>query len=125
MPPARILFWAATLGCIVLSLRSTLAGPPSLEIAVACVVAYLAIVVSGVLVLRLRMFADALVRGPSDARGVVLTFDDGPDPKYTREVLDLLDARHAKATFFVIGRKVDAHPEVIREIARRGHDIGI
>jgi peptidoglycan/xylan/chitin deacetylase (PgdA/CDA1 family) len=40
-------------------------------------------------------------------------------------VLDALDASGAKATFFVIGRKVEAHPEVVREIVRRGHAIGL
>ena len=44
----------------------------------------------GVFVLRLRVFADAVVRGPRDARGVALTFDDGPHPRWTPRVLDLL-----------------------------------
>jgi peptidoglycan/xylan/chitin deacetylase (PgdA/CDA1 family) len=76
-------------------------------------------------VLRLRMFADAVVRGPSDATGVVLTFDDGPDPIHTREVLDALDVHDAKATFFVIGKKAEQHRDVVEEIVRRGHQIGV
>jgi peptidoglycan/xylan/chitin deacetylase (PgdA/CDA1 family) len=71
------------------------------------------------------MFVDAIVRGPKDARGVVLTFDDGPDPVHTRKVLDVLDEHDAKATFFVIGRKVEKHPDVIEEIVRRGHEVGV
>lgn len=52
---------------------------------------------------------------------VALTFDDGPDPEVTPEVLDLLDAYGARATFFAIGRRVDRYPEIVAGIAERGH----
>ncbi len=71
------------------------------------------------------MFADALVCGPHDARGVALTFDDGPHPLHTKEVLDILDTYGAKATFFVIGHKAVAHRDVVIEIVRRGHQVGV
>lgn len=61
---------------------------------------------------------------PTDERVVWLTIDDGPDPRDTPMILDLLDAHDAKATFFVIGEKAAAHPELITEIRRRGHGIG-
>jgi peptidoglycan/xylan/chitin deacetylase (PgdA/CDA1 family) len=125
MPPARIVFYAATLGGIVFTARAIMTVPPSLEVALVCAGAYVAIVLAGVFTLRLGMFADVVVRGPKDARGIVLTFDDGPDPIHTRKVLDLLDEHEAKATFFVIGRKVEKHPDVVREILKRGHDIGV
>ena len=129
MPPARIVFYLATLGGILFSARAVMnvgkGEPPDLAVAISAVGLYIAILLAGVLVLRLRMFADAVVRGPVDARGVVLTFDDGPDPVYTLKVLDLLDAYDAKATFFVIGRKVEAHPEIVEEIVKRGHDVGV
>jgi peptidoglycan/xylan/chitin deacetylase (PgdA/CDA1 family) len=54
---------------------------------------------------------------------IALTFDDGPDPAVTPKVLDILDAHHARASFFVIGDKAASHPELIREIARRGHSV--
>lgn len=54
----------------------------------------------------------------------LITIDDGPDPHDTPVVLDLLDQFSAKAVFFVIGEKARAHPELIREIVRRGHEIG-
>jgi len=125
MPPARIVFWAATIGGIAFTVRSVLTEPPSLPICIACAVLYFALLLCGVFVLRLRMFADAIVRGPSDATGVVLTFDDGPDPVHTREVLDALDAHEAKATFFVIGKKAELHRDVVEEILRRGHEVGV
>ena len=52
---------------------------------------------------------------------VALTIDDGPDPQVTPQVLELLDRYNCKATFFCIGEQVAAHPEIAREIVRRGH----
>ncbi len=58
------------------------------------------------------------------ARGeVVLTFDDGPDPLVTPRVLDLLDQYQVRASFFCIGAKAAAHPELLKEILRRGHSV--
>ncbi|HET7833284.1 MAG TPA: polysaccharide deacetylase family protein [Gallionella sp.] len=54
---------------------------------------------------------------------VALTFDDGPDPEITPKVLDLLDQYGAKASFFCIGERVAAYPELAREIIRRGHSV--
>lgn len=54
----------------------------------------------------------------------LLTIDDGPDPQTTPAVLDLLDRYQTKALFFLIGEKVRRHPELAREIQRRGHGIG-
>jgi peptidoglycan/xylan/chitin deacetylase (PgdA/CDA1 family) len=130
MPPARIVFYIATLGGILFSARAVMTAGgrgdvPPLGLYLLAAGGYIAIVLAGVFLLRLRMFADAVLRGPAEARGVALTFDDGPDPVHTRRVLDLLDKHEAKATFFVIGRKVDAHPEIVREIVDRGHDVGV
>jgi peptidoglycan/xylan/chitin deacetylase (PgdA/CDA1 family) len=55
---------------------------------------------------------------------VVLTFDDGPSPKTTETVLDALDKHCVKATFFEVGKWAEAHPELTREVADRGHTIG-
>jgi peptidoglycan/xylan/chitin deacetylase (PgdA/CDA1 family) len=54
-----------------------------------------------------------------------LTFDDGPHPRYTMLILNLLDQHDARATFFVLGLRVVEHPAVLREIASRGHAIGV
>jgi len=65
--------------------------------------------------------------GPVQTRcknGIWLTLDDGPDPVDTPAILDLLDRHDAKVTFFVIGEKAEKHPDLIREIHRRGHQIG-
>lgn len=55
---------------------------------------------------------------------VALTFDDGPDIPYTQQILDVLDKYKVKATFFVIGSCAKAHPEILKEIIAKGHDIG-
>ena len=54
---------------------------------------------------------------------IALTFDDGPDPTATLPILDLLDRNQAKASFFCIGRQAAMYPEIVKEIARRGHGI--
>jgi peptidoglycan/xylan/chitin deacetylase (PgdA/CDA1 family) len=75
---------------------------------------------------RSRLLGPNLLRLPEAAaqRGeVALTFDDGPDANVTPQVLDLLDRHGAKASFFCIGEKAAAHPELVREIVRRGHSV--
>ena len=54
---------------------------------------------------------------------VALTFDDGPDAEVTPRVLDLLDEAGAQATFFCVGARARAHPNIVREIAARGHAV--
>ncbi|MGI1806892.1 polysaccharide deacetylase family protein [Exiguobacterium sp. TDN 0502] len=56
---------------------------------------------------------------------VALTFDDGPDPVYTGELLDLLQQEEIQATFFVVGHKAEAHPDIIRRMQEEGHQVGI
>jgi len=53
-----------------------------------------------------------------------LTFDDGPDPEVTPQVLEILKKFNAHATFFVVGENVQKHPEVIQKIIDSGHSIG-
>ncbi|GAA1589591.1 glycosyltransferase [Kribbella sancticallisti] len=56
---------------------------------------------------------------------IAITFDDGPDPVWTPKVLDLLRAQGVKATFFVVGTEVAAHPDLARRIVAEGHQIGV
>jgi peptidoglycan/xylan/chitin deacetylase (PgdA/CDA1 family) len=125
MPPARLLFYFATAAGIALSVFSIAYEPPPLWIALTALFLYLNLCVWGVIFSRFSMFADVVTFGPRDARGVALTFDDGPDPRSTPEILDMLDQAEAKATFFVIGHKAEEHPDLVEEIAERGHAIGV
>jgi peptidoglycan/xylan/chitin deacetylase (PgdA/CDA1 family) len=75
---------------------------------------------------RSRLLGDNMLRLPGAAarRGeIAVTFDDGPNPDVTPKVLDILDRYGAKASFFCVGEKAAAHPEIVREIVRRGHAI--
>jgi len=65
-----------------------------------------------------RLPAAAAARGE-----IAITIDDGPDPQVTPAVLELLDRHGAKATFFCIGARAARHPDLCREIVRRGHEI--
>ncbi|HEV8409530.1 MAG TPA: glycosyltransferase [Gemmatimonadaceae bacterium] len=62
--------------------------------------------------------------GSSDSGKVAITFDDGPDARYTNAILDTLASRHAKATFFVVGRQADEYPGILTRIIRDGHEVG-
>lgn len=57
-------------------------------------------------------------------KNIALTFDDGPDEKYTPLVLDLLAEQHIKASFFFVSDKVNDNPNLIERVKREGHDIG-
>ncbi len=63
--------------------------------------------------------------GAGHPRHVALTFDDGPDPVSTPRFLDALDGLGVRATFFVLGDAAVRHPGVVRETARRGHEVAV
>ncbi len=64
---------------------------------------------------------------PPDPNGkrIFLTFDDGPDPRYTPTLLGILRENNVHAIFFVVAEKAARHPELIQEISRAGHLIGL
>ena len=80
----------------------------------------------GVMMPRSTLLGPNLKRLPPQSasrREIALTFDDGPDPAVTPRILDLLDRHQAKASFFCIGCKAEMHPDIVGEIARRGHSV--
>ncbi|QGN45898.1 bifunctional polysaccharide deacetylase/glycosyltransferase family 2 protein [Micromonospora sp. WMMD558] len=72
----------------------------------------------------LRLDRDEPVTRAMPDRTVALTFDDGPDPRWTPQVLDVLRRHDAKATFFVVGARVNEHPDLVRRMLAEGHEIG-
>jgi peptidoglycan-N-acetylglucosamine deacetylase len=71
-----------------------------------------------------QLFGKTLVSGPKNERVVALTYDDGPNPPYTDEILAVLHSEHVRATFFVVGRAVQAYPRVARREVEQGNAIG-
>lgn len=79
-------------------------------------------------------FGETFVRMPTgdviegiasaDDKVFTLTFDDGPDPRYTPRILDILKAKHVPATFFVVGGQAEKSPDLLRRIYAEGHEIG-
>lgn len=72
-----------------------------------------------------RIMGIGIFRRGRVRKQVAFTFDDGPDPKYTPLMLDLLARHNVKATFFVLGSKAEKYPELVRRIHEAGHQIGI
>jgi peptidoglycan/xylan/chitin deacetylase (PgdA/CDA1 family) len=73
---------------------------------------------------RTQLIVPTIFRGPATEDRIAFTFDDGPDPAFTPQILEVLREFGAKATFFVVGRCADAHPELLVRTAREGHLIG-
>jgi peptidoglycan/xylan/chitin deacetylase (PgdA/CDA1 family) len=94
--------------------------------------ALLVVALLGVLAFQPPFAMDAVARVASAivwrvetaAPVAALTFDDGPDPVYTPQVLDLLRRHHAKATFFLVGRRARARPHLVARMRAEGHEIG-
>ncbi|HWD37585.1 MAG TPA: polysaccharide deacetylase family protein [Fimbriimonas sp.] len=63
-------------------------------------------------------------RGNRANQDLLLTFDDGPHEKSAPEILDILKAEHVPATFFVVGKRVKLHPELVKRMIAEGHEVG-
>ena len=70
-----------------------------------------------------KIFGDALT-APRRPGELALTFDDGPNPAWTPRLLDVLASHDVRATFFLLGSRAQAAPELVRRIAAEGHLIG-
>ena len=63
--------------------------------------------------------------GAGHPEQVALTFDDGPDPEWTPQILDILREKQAKASFFLVGLKAESRPDLVRRILEEGHEVGV
>jgi peptidoglycan/xylan/chitin deacetylase (PgdA/CDA1 family) len=122
----RQLLYAGAISGIGLGVRSVVGQPLPMSVVAIASATFTAIVLAGVLEPRLGMFADVVVRGERNrvTPRVALTFDDGPSLETTPRVLDLLDEAGAKATFFVVGRKLEGERKnIARDAVARGHAV--
>jgi peptidoglycan-N-acetylglucosamine deacetylase len=85
---------------------------------------YIGLAAWGAYKIEMCYYGPALCSAPGKQAYVSITFDDGPEPGRTEAVLEILDRYGAKATFFVIGKKIDANKHILQEILKRGHQIG-
>lgn len=60
----------------------------------------------------------------TEQKVAALTFDDGPDPEFTPQLLKVLKQNNARATFFVVGKRAEKHPDLLDQIVREGHLLG-
>lgn len=71
-----------------------------------------------------QTFGNTVTQVPIKQKVVALTFDDGPNPPYTNQIVDYLCKEHVPATFFVVGRAVAKYPDIVRKEARCGDAVG-
>jgi len=71
-----------------------------------------------------QIIGKSVRRVKTEEKVVALTFDDGPNPPFTYEILDLLEKHDIKATFFVLGERAHEYPGTVQEIYRAGHELG-
>ena len=116
----------ASLGVHAGALALLLARPSAWPWALGAVLVDHALLMAAGLTPRSTLLGPNWTRLPESAAGrreLAITIDDGPDPRITPRVLELLEERRAKATFFCIGERVQRYGELAREMVRRGHSL--
>ena len=117
---------AGSMGLHALAAASAFLGPSAWPWALGSVVANHAVLGALGLLPRSTLLGPNLTRLPAAAarRGeIAITFDDGPEPEATPRILDLLDERGVRATFFCIAESAERHRDLTREIVLRGHRV--
>ena len=92
------------------------------SLAGAVVLIFFLVTAIGSIQIKANYFVNSINRGSKE--GISLTFDDGPDPDFTLQILEILDNHNLTGTFFIIGKKAETFPELLKEIIQRGHLLG-
>jgi peptidoglycan-N-acetylglucosamine deacetylase len=124
LPAARLGLWAYAGAGVTLGVKALLAAPAPLGPVLAGFAGYVVLGTLGVFWPERGMYGRTLWHGPARPE-VALTFDDGPCPHTTPRVLEALAAAGVRATFFVVGRKVQQHPQLVQEMVAAGHEVGL
>lgn len=85
---------------------------------------YILMLFLGVVFTQLNLFVSHELAGDARYNEIALSFDDGPNPEFTEQVLDKLSEYGVKATFFLIAQNAENHPDLVEKIDQRGHLIG-
>ncbi|MFZ3091424.1 MAG: polysaccharide deacetylase family protein [Nitrospirota bacterium] len=78
----------------------------------------------GIFNIKSQFIGKTYWRGNGSKKEIALTFDDGPHEPYTTQILDILKKYNIKATFFLVGKNIEKHPEIVKQIWEEGHAIG-
>ena len=119
-----MLFRAASVVLLLLSFNFVWGIKPLNYTLAGLIVIWLGVSARGMASMRSQVFGRVYWRGDPNTKAVALTFDDGPSEPSTAQVLDALKRHGVKATFFVIGKNLMAHPELARRIVDEGHELG-
>ena len=115
---------ASAFGLVSLAAWSLLATGPALVVVALAAAAAVGWLAFHIVSPRSQWIVPTVFRLHGGAPELALTFDDGPDPTFTPQVLALLAAHGARATFFVVGQRAEAHPELVRQVQAAGHQVG-
>lgn len=74
--------------------------------------------------LNFQSFGELINHVNTKDKVVALTYDDGPNPPYTNQLIEILERHQIKATFFVVGKKIEKYPDTVRLILSKGHELG-
>lgn len=85
---------------------------------------FLAIMAYGSSVIGSGYYIETVCSGSTTEKAIALTFDDGPEPRHTEKILDVLKQNEIHAAFFFIGHKMEQHPEIVMRVVNEGHIIG-
>jgi len=125
LPFARLVLWLLSLGSRLFCSVAWREPHAARALAEGLLGALFAGSTLGVLWPRFGMFGHAHFRGARGRGLAALTFDDGPNPETTPEILRVLAQHGVRATFFVLGHKLEKHPELARRIRDAGHELAI
>jgi len=125
-PVGQLLLILACAGATLASALRLSGVAVPMPVLLGLLVAVVALVGLGIGRIGAGVFGRPILALRADRAGdrLAITFDDGPDPLTTPTLLDLLERRGHRATFFVIGRRAAEHPALCADIARRGHTLG-
>jgi len=116
----NIIFGLLLIICLVLNVFQ----PVPFWIYLLIAFAYLLIVFYGCYFIQSGFFMPVLCRFSTDKKQIVLSFDDGPLPGFTPQILNILDEHRVHALFFCIGKRAKDHGNILKEISNKGHLIG-
>lgn len=120
MPITPFFIWVLTYAVCSLILLFA----PAFRSAMLCALAlHIAVLIWGIVNIKSRFFGKVYCGMPNERLKLALTFDDGPDPNLTSDILDILNTFGVKATFFIIGNRARTYPEIVKKAYEAGHCI--